>query len=109
MNQAKIEMKERIKLNAEYRKYSKLVNHKKTNENHIVKYEELKSKLFKVNQYGYVVPIKDYIDNIRLYHIAYSLSKGRTYEQIENKVHDNKVLSKDEWEIINKIKISLHE
>jgi hypothetical protein len=40
-------------------------------------------------------------DQFRLCHIAWSLARGRTYEQIENKVKDENKLSDQAWEKIN--------
>ena len=40
-------------------------------------------------------------------HIAYSLLKGRAYEQIENKVHENNVLSEADWSSIKYIQLAL--
>lgn len=39
----------------------------------------------------------------RRLHIAYCLLRGRTYEQIEPKVHECNKLTKWDWEKINKI------
>lgn len=107
MNPKMIEMKERIKLNAEYIKYSKLVNHKHVDAKHIEKFNELQSKLFTEQPSGYMRPNDLYIEYRRLFHIAYSLLKGRTYEQIENKVHEHNKLSKYQWKYINDLVSSI--
>ena len=38
----------------------------------------------------------------RIKHIAYCMARGRTYEQIEQKTHEHNVISKYQWESINK-------
>ncbi len=43
-----------------------------------------------------------YTDEARYKHIAYCMAKGRTYEQIEQKVHDHNIISDWKWESINK-------
>ena len=41
-------------------------------------------------------------EEFRFKHIAYCMARGRSYEQIENKVHEHNIISKYRWEIINK-------
>jgi len=43
-----------------------------------------------------------YSDSFRYSHIAYCMARGRSYEQIENKVHEHNVISDWRWESINK-------
>ena len=39
----------------------------------------------------------------RQYHIAYSMLRGKTYEQVENKVHDCNRLNSYDWGCIDQI------
>lgn len=41
--------------------------------------------------------------DLRKYHIAYGLLRGRTYEQIEQKVRDENKLTKYDWKLINSL------
>ena len=43
-------------------------------------------------------------DQFRLSHIAWSLAKGRTYEQVENRVKEENELTESDWDSINKEK-----
>lgn len=63
--------------------------------------EELKelAKSIKNKTYTSCYTRRDY----RYMHIAYCLLRGRTYEQIEQKVHDQNVLDKRAWSKINDI------
>lgn len=45
----------------------------------------------------------------RRHHIAYCLLRGRTYEQIEPKVHDQNKISSKDWERIEAIKAAFTE
>lgn len=47
--------------------------------------------------------------SFRLKHIAMSLYRGHTYEQIESTVSDEKALSSYDWEKINQIKDELEK
>ena len=104
-----IELKERIKLNAEYRKYNRLAGHKNASDEHKAKFTELREQLFTKSQYGYWSSNANYFSATRLYHIAYSMLKGRTYEQIENKVKPGNELTSYDWKDIDKIKDSVNE
>jgi hypothetical protein len=104
-----LELKERIKLNAEYLKYKKLTGHKNATDAQFDKFVELRDQLFTKTQYGWYKVNDSYIGNIRLYHIAYSLAKGREYEQVENKVREGNELTESQWKSINKIKESVYE
>jgi len=42
-------------------------------------------------------------------HIAYSLLRGKLYDQIEKPKHDNKKLSQYDWEQIEKIRSAYYE
>lgn len=39
--------------------------------------------------------------NLRRFHIAYGLLRGKTYEEIEQKVRDENELKEHDWELIN--------
>ena len=45
----------------------------------------------------------------RLLHIAHCLLRGKTYEQVENKVREENTLSKKDWEEIGKIRLQYLE
>lgn len=110
MNPKMIELKERIKLNAEYIKFHRLAGHKNASAEHIAKDKELGEQLFaKHPKYDFWQPNDKYIHNMRFYHIAYSMLKGRTYEQVENKVKPEHELTSTAWQTINKIKDSVNE
>ena len=106
MTKKMLELKERIKLNAAYIKYSNLRLKDTVSETVEAKYQELRSQLVEKKPGAiYENGIKDvYIGRrIRYYHVAYSLMKGRTYSQIETKVHECNRLTKSDWEFIKKI------
>lgn len=46
-------------------------------------------------------PLYQSVPEFRHKHIAYCLARGKTYEQIESKVHDENKLSEKHWEKIN--------
>ena len=47
-------------------------------------------------------PYSDYLSHqFRYKHIAYCMARGRSYEQIESKVHEHNIISKYDWERIN--------
>lgn len=54
----------------------------------------------KINWFRHLV--YDMKKEMRLYHIAYSLIKGRKYEEIENPKQENRLRSRD-WDKINEI------
>ena len=41
-------------------------------------------------------------ETFRFKHIAYCMARGRSYEQIEQKTHDHKAITKWRWEDIKK-------
>ena len=101
-----LELKERIKINAEFIKYSNLYYSDNASDAVKTRFNELYELIY--------LPMKPkctwrevnrdvYIPKIRLWHIAYSMMKGKTYEQIETKVHECNKLTEAQWKFIKEI------
>ena len=103
MKEKMITLRELIKLNSEYIKFYKLHLKKAATEEQVAKYNSLHSLLFNKSTYGVWSPNDKYIYNIRLYHVAYSLLRGRTYEQVERNVKEQNTLTKNDWNKIVQI------
>ncbi len=54
-----------------------------------------------VDSYRAVLLVNKEKRDLRKYHIAYGLLRGRTYEQIEQKVRDENKLTQYDWELID--------
>jgi hypothetical protein len=91
-----LELKNLIKLNSEYNSIYKLYIRNKATEKQV-------AKMDKLNEIANSTEGMKIIFNLRLYHIAYALLKGRTYEQIENTVKLNNQLTADNWKRIQTI------
>lgn len=56
-----------------------------------------------IDSYRAVLLVNKEKRDLRKYHIAYGLLRGRTYEQIEQKVHDENKLTKYDWKAIDSL------
>ena len=110
MNTRFIELKEKIKVNAEYLKYRRLTRKQTYKEEHMEKLSTLTALLFTKSSRGYSVRTSlNCIGDIRYYHIAYSLLKGHKYEQIEARVRPEHELTDVQWALIKEIMEEVNE